>query len=51
MEFKRGKCREKGDHEGIFNNRRVVKMHICKLCFRNSGVMERHTEQECSEKA
>ena len=47
-EFNQNKCKERGDHEGRFNNTKCLKRHICWVCYKEGKLQERHSEKSDS---
>ena len=45
-EYNKTQCKEKGDHWGRFNNKKCMKRHICKTCFKANKTWGRHSEAD-----
>ena len=52
LDFNRGKCAYPDSHEGWFNKVKVLKHHMCKVCWEKDGVERKHLEGsgECPNK-
>ena len=51
LEFNQGMCPQPDNHEGQFNNKKVVKFHVCRCCHRDGNFQShKETDDSCPKK-